>query len=200
MKLTYTMIKAKCVGCPKLGPQELRQLKCCRLANTDTNCVVRLRTASVNILFCQSPLSTALRSSKQRASKCLSLDDMQWTAAVSCVGLALLLCCRWVCAFNSRTMLPRSAESNSPASHSDESFFEIASRLGTDKVSTNSYHYLYEKYLHPLRSKRLRLFEIGLGCDMPYGPGRSTQVSRDCHETCHGSLFSLQQSSIAHPL
>lgn len=32
---------------------------------------------------------------------------------------------------------------------------------------------MYEKYLAPLRDKPLKLLEIGLGCDMSYGPGAS---------------------------
>lgn len=32
---------------------------------------------------------------------------------------------------------------------------------------------VYEKYLEPIRDKPLKMLEIGLGCDMTYGPGKS---------------------------
>ena len=53
------------------------------------------------------------------------------------------------------------------------SFFEIATKHGTDKVSTHSYQDMYEKYFPPLRHQPLKMLEIGLGCNMNYGPGAS---------------------------
>ena len=32
---------------------------------------------------------------------------------------------------------------------------------------------MYEKYLEPIRDKPLKMLEIGLGCNMDYGPGKS---------------------------
>jgi hypothetical protein len=32
---------------------------------------------------------------------------------------------------------------------------------------------VYEKYLEPIRDKPLKMLEIGLGCNMAYGPGKS---------------------------
>lgn len=32
---------------------------------------------------------------------------------------------------------------------------------------------VYEKHLEALRDKPLKMLEIGLGCDMEYGPGKS---------------------------
>src|ERR1700753_3741760 len=32
---------------------------------------------------------------------------------------------------------------------------------------------MYPKYLEPYRDKHLKMLEIGLGCDMEYGPGAS---------------------------
>lgn len=52
----------------------------------------------------------------------------------------------------------------------------IATRTGTDKVTTHSYDMLYQKYLQPIRHRPLKLLEIGLGCDMGYSPGASQQV------------------------
>ena len=48
--------------------------------------------------------------------------------------------------------------------------------VDTDKVKTHEYHIVYEKYLQPLRHSPVRLLEIGLGCDMTYGPGHSLEL------------------------
>jgi hypothetical protein len=69
------------------------------------------------------------------------------------------------------------------------SFLEIATKWGTDKVTTHHYNHsesfhhsmvlkptnftVYEKYLEPIRDQPLKMLEIGLGCDMGYGPGKS---------------------------
>lgn len=53
------------------------------------------------------------------------------------------------------------------------SFFEIGTKYGTDKVTAHHYQHMYEKYLEPLRDEPLKMLEIGLGCDMSYGPGAS---------------------------
>jgi len=48
-------------------------------------------------------------------------------------------------------------------------------RRVTDKVSFHSYQIMYGMHLMPLMraNSRPKLFEIGLGCDMGYGPGAS---------------------------
>jgi len=53
------------------------------------------------------------------------------------------------------------------------SFHEIALKYGTDKVTTHHYWFMYDKYLPIVREKRVKMLEIGLGCDMYYGPGKS---------------------------
>jgi hypothetical protein len=53
------------------------------------------------------------------------------------------------------------------------SFFEIAYGHGTDKVTGHHYEQMYEHRLGPIRDKRVKMLEIGLGCDMGYGPGAS---------------------------
>jgi len=56
---------------------------------------------------------------------------------------------------------------------------EIAFRSGTDKVRQHAYQWLYDRYIPRFieRAKRtgvpVRVFEIGLGCDMHYAPGPS---------------------------
>ena len=52
---------------------------------------------------------------------------------------------------------------------------------GTDKMSSkggadHSYQYMYGKYLFPARYRPLKILEIGLGCDMGYGPGKSMEL------------------------
>ena len=56
------------------------------------------------------------------------------------------------------------------------SFHEIALKHGTDKVNVHSYHNAYTKYLTAIRSEKIKMLEIGLGCDMNYGPGKSFAV------------------------
>ena len=52
----------------------------------------------------------------------------------------------------------------------------------TDKVTTHSYQTMYGKFLYPLlwrakeTGKPIKFLEIGLGCDMGYGPGKSAKV------------------------
>ncbi|CAG8972746.1 hypothetical protein HYALB_00006837 [Hymenoscyphus albidus] len=53
------------------------------------------------------------------------------------------------------------------------SFTEIAMKWGTDKVTGHNYHYMYEKYMEPIRDRKIKMLEIGLGCNMNYGPGMS---------------------------
>ncbi|KAF2162375.1 hypothetical protein M409DRAFT_69251 [Zasmidium cellare ATCC 36951] len=58
-------------------------------------------------------------------------------------------------------------------SSSKGSFYDIALSHGTDKVTVHHYHHMYQKYLPPYRPKPLKMLEIGIGCDMGYGPGAS---------------------------
>ncbi|KAK9419433.1 putative Methyltransferase domain-containing protein [Seiridium unicorne] len=53
------------------------------------------------------------------------------------------------------------------------SFHDIATKYGTDKVTTHHYWFMYDKHFPAIRNKRLKMLEIGLGCDMVYGPGKS---------------------------
>jgi len=69
----------------------------------------------------------------------------------------------WLCSIPSLTTHYRSRPS----------FYEVAAKYGTDKVTAHSYHHMYEKYLPAFRMKRIKMLEIGLGCDMGYGPGAS---------------------------
>eukprot|EP01059_Diplonema_ambulator_P020663 TRINITY_DN34514_c0_g1_i1.p1 TRINITY_DN34514_c0_g1~~TRINITY_DN34514_c0_g1_i1.p1 ORF type:complete len:335 (+),score=58.43 TRINITY_DN34514_c0_g1_i1:34-1038(+) len=57
-------------------------------------------------------------------------------------------------------------------------FLKIATQFnGTDKVfPTHHYEAMYAKYLDGLRGGDVRMLEIGLGCNMPAGPGHSTHL------------------------
>lgn len=46
----------------------------------------------------------------------------------------------------------------------------------TDKVTAHSYNIMYGVFLSSKRNQPIKLLEIGLGCDMHYGPGASVQV------------------------
>eukprot|EP00878_Enallax_costatus_P005274 GHUV01005541.1.p1 GENE.GHUV01005541.1~~GHUV01005541.1.p1 ORF type:complete len:329 (+),score=43.88 GHUV01005541.1:427-1413(+) len=51
----------------------------------------------------------------------------------------------------------------------------------TDKVTAHAYDAMYSQYFELMGNKRmepLKILEIGLGCDMNYGPGASAQVWR----------------------
>lgn len=57
-----------------------------------------------------------------------------------------------------------------------ESWEALAKRAGTDKVTTHSYEQLYEMWLAPWRYEPVNFLEIGLGCNMNYGPGKSLSL------------------------
>lgn len=46
-------------------------------------------------------------------------------------------------------------------------------KFGTDKVTTHQYWFMYDKHFPAIRERRVKMLEIGLGCDMSYGPGKS---------------------------
>lgn len=53
------------------------------------------------------------------------------------------------------------------------SFYEIAIEKGTDKVAMHSYQDMYERYLPAKKNTRIKMLEIGLGCEVGYEPGAS---------------------------
>lgn len=62
----------------------------------------------------------------------------------------------------------------------EEIFYQTANSLEpiTDKVRSHTYHVMYGQFLLPFyrRKPNMRFFEIGLGCDMGYGPGASVAL------------------------
>ncbi|KAL6887612.1 hypothetical protein HDV57DRAFT_368046 [Trichoderma longibrachiatum] len=59
------------------------------------------------------------------------------------------------------------------SSNSRLSFEQTAQKYGTDKVTTHKYQFMYDKYLSGVREEEIKVLEIGLGCNMDYGPGAS---------------------------
>lgn len=56
-------------------------------------------------------------------------------------------------------------------------WYDVAAKTKTDKITAHAYDWPYEKYLPQYISKgKIKLLEIGLGCDMRYGPGESLKV------------------------
>jgi len=56
-------------------------------------------------------------------------------------------------------------------------WYEVAATTPTDKITAHAYDVAYERYLAPFLNKgSIKLLEIGLGCDMAYGPGASLKV------------------------
>lgn len=60
-----------------------------------------------------------------------------------------------------------------------EIFTQRANTHGTDKCTSHRYQFLYAKYLLPLRHREIKLLEIGLGCGMPWGAGRSVSLWKE---------------------
>lgn len=63
----------------------------------------------------------------------------------------------------------------------DEDYFMRAAKSlspTTDKVTAHSYHTMYGQFLIPYyrRKPQMKMLEIGLGCDMGYGPGASVAL------------------------
>ena len=71
------------------------------------------------------------------------------------------------------------------------SFSAIDAKSVTDKVSTHTYQVMYGMFILPLvhghrdSSRKIRLLEIGMGCDMFYGPGKSLAIWREMFKGIH---------------
>ncbi|KAI0124720.1 hard-surface induced protein 5 [Xylariales sp. AK1849] len=68
---------------------------------------------------------------------------------------------------------PPSSLGPAASNANEENFHEIALKYGTDKVTSHHYWFMYDKYFPPIRHQKIKMLEIGLGCDMLYGPGKS---------------------------
>ena len=64
----------------------------------------------------------------------------------------------------------------------EREFYLLAKGLEptSDKVTAHSYETMYGQFVYPLKfaAHTPRMLEIGLGCNMDYGPGASVQIWR----------------------
>jgi len=72
---------------------------------------------------------------------------------------------------------------------------EIALETGTNKVRTPFFD-AYEQYLPDLRHSPVRFMEIGLGCDMTYGPGKSLDLWDRYFTHKDARIFFIEYDSI----
>jgi hypothetical protein len=73
-------------------------------------------------------------------------------------------------------------------------FKKIALKYGTDKVDKPNYEYVYGQLLSHIRfNSELNFLEIGLGCGMPYGPGKSIPVWREYLPNARISMFEYDE-------
>lgn len=93
----------------------------------------------------------------------------------------------------------QSADLVSPiSSRIDPTFRNIGLAAGTDKVTHHSYWYTYSRYLNHVRDQPIRLLEIGLGCDMAYGPGHSLKLWRDLLPQASISVVEVNATCMEH--
>lgn len=66
----------------------------------------------------------------------------------------------------------------------EPNWHQVATHHNTDKVNPHSYQDMYDKYLPSLRHKKIKMLEIGLGCDMVSTllRGRKTDARPHCQE------------------
>lgn len=119
----------------------------------------------------------------------LSLNKSRQLALLFALVALLIACTRTFALFTPPSGQYRATESslglkelgNLPVAD----FFSLATRFGTDKVQNDDdpaghhYHNAYQKYLMPLRNSKIKFLEIGLGCDMRYGPGKSARLWKE---------------------
>ena len=75
-----------------------------------------------------------------------------------------------------------------------ESFKTIAFKHGTDKVTTHHYEYVYGQLIGPFRFDNLNFLEIGLGCGMGCGPGKSIPVWKEYMPNANVSILEFNEA------
>lgn len=101
------------------------------------------------------------------------------------IGLLSIVLLVFTVLTNFSRNLPKNSSGEEASSFHRESqnlvqdFYVMAIRHGTDKVTAHSYQHLYGLYVGPIRFKEISLLEIGLGCNMNYGPGKSLSLWRE---------------------
>ena len=74
-----------------------------------------------------------------------------------------------------------------------DTYRSIALKHGTDKVTTHHYEYVYGQLLGPFRLENLNFLEIGLGCGMRYGPGKSIPVWKEFMPNANISILEFNE-------
>jgi len=72
-------------------------------------------------------------------------------------------------------------------------FRAIALKHGTDKVGYHNYEYVYGQLLGPIRFDQVNFLEIGLGCGMHYGPGKSIPVWKEFLPNASASILEYDE-------
>ena len=128
----------------------------------------------VVVLFCQLPLffsSTSLNSSQDAQAPASSELTLTSTLTSNC---------------------PVPTSSVKEEEDCSKNFFELAFEIGTDKVTTHAYQHAYELYLPAVRHTSVKMMEIGLGCDMVYGPGKSLDLWDRYFTHVNTSIFFIE--------
>ena len=73
-------------------------------------------------------------------------------------------------------------------------FRQIALKHGTDKVTTHHYEYVYGQLIGPIRYENINFLEIGLGCGMGYGPGKSIPVWKEFMPNANISILEFDEA------
>ena len=69
----------------------------------------------------------------------------------------------------------------------------IGLKYGTDKVTSHHYEHLYGKVLGPYLNTEINFLEIGLGCGMSYGPGKSIPIWKELFSKINISVLEYDE-------
>ena len=73
-------------------------------------------------------------------------------------------------------------------------FENLGLKSGSDKVVDHNFQHMYGQYLGPLRLEKINFLEIGLGCNMAYGPGRSISIWKKFLPRASISMFEFNEA------
>jgi len=108
------------------------------------------------------------------------LGSQKILLCVSCVAVGYLL----GSTFKTNIMIESNCNKNIELLQNDIAlYYDAAKSLTpiTDKVTTHTYQIMYGKFLLPYyrNNPTMKMLEIGLGCDMNYGPGASIALYKE---------------------
>ena len=84
--------------------------------------------------------------------------------------------------------------------HWTTAFRNAGNIAGTDKTGAHHYEFIYGKYfahdtMHLVGEKKFRILEIGLGCNMVYGAGKSVDLWKSWFKN-HLDLHAMEYNSL----